>query len=146
MKIKELFAYVCVKDANKAIDFYKEAFGAEEKMRLVDPSGRIGHAELQFGEAIMMLSDEFPEYGVNRPNETGGRYFQFHIHVDNCDEFIQRAVKLGSKVVREAKDQFYGERSGTIIDPFGHQWNIGHHLEDVSRSEMQRRYEETARR
>ena len=143
MKIKELFAYICVKDADKAIEFYKEAFGAKEKFRLNDPSGRIGHAELQFGDATLMLSDEFPEYGANRPDESGGRYFQLHIHVDNCDEFIQRAVKMGSKIVHEIKDQFYGERSGTIIDPFGHRWNIGHHLEDVSCKEMQRRYDET---
>lgn len=144
MKIKELFAYICVKDADKAIEFYKEAFGAKEKFRLAEPSGRIGHAELLFGDTTLMLSDEFPEYGVNCPNESGGRYFQFHIHVDNCDEFIQRTVKMGSKIVREIKDQFYGERSGTIIDPFGHQWNIGHHIEDVSCSEMQQRYDETS--
>lgn len=145
MKVKELFTYVCVKDADKAIEFYKELFGANEKLRLVDPSGRIGHAELEFGDTTLMLSDEFPEYGVNRPNESGGRSFLLHIHVDNCDEFIQRAVKMGSRIVHEIKDEFYGERSGTIKDPFGHHWKIGHHIEDVSCSEMQRRYDETSK-
>lgn len=142
MEIKEMFAYICVKDADKAIEFYKEAFGAKEKLRLNDPSGRIGHAELQFGDALLMFSDEFPEYGASGPDESGGRYFQLYIHVDNCDEFIQRAVKMGSKIVHEIKDHFYGERSGTIMDPFGHRWNIGHHLENVSSEEMQRRYDE----
>ena len=142
MKIKELFAYVSVKDAAKAIEFYKEAFFAVEKFRLTEPSGRIGHAELDFGCGTMMLSDEFPDYGIESPKASGSRYFQFHLHVDSADEFVKRAVTLGAEIVHPLKDQFYGERSGTIRDPFGHQWNIGHHLEDVSTTEMQRRYDE----
>jgi PhnB protein len=142
MNIKELFAYICCKDAGKAIDFYKEAFGATEKFRLTEPGGRIGHAGLEFGTATLMLSDEFPEYGITRPGDSAGRSSQIHIHVDNADEFIRRGVNLGATVVHEIKDQFYGERSGTIKDPFGHLWHIGHHLEEVSPAEMQRRYDE----
>jgi len=141
MEVKELFPYVCVKNAAKAIEFYKQAFGAKERFRLTEPSGRIGHAEIDLGTACVMLSDEFPEYGIVAENASEPRSFQLHIHVDNCDEFIARATKLGAEVVREAKDQFYGERSGTIRDPFGMQWNIGHHIEDVSTDEMQRRYD-----
>src|SRR5258708_3110966 len=133
MKIKELFAYICVKDAAKAIEFYKEAFGAKEKFRLTEPGGRIGHAELDFGSGTLMLSDEFPEWNIKGPQAAGGaKAFQLHIHVDNADEFIGRALKLGSEVIHETKDQFYGERSGTIRDPFGHQWNIGHEIEQVA--------------
>src|SRR5687767_5119281 len=87
-----------------------------------------------------MLADEFPEYGFEAPKDTGSNSCSVHIHVDNADELIQRAVKAGAKLVREPQDQFYGERSGVIKDPFGHQWNIGHHIEDVSPDEMQRRY------
>jgi len=142
MEVKELFPYVCVKNAAEAIEFYKQAFGAKEKFRLTEPSGRIGHAEIDLGKACVMLSDEFPEYGIVAEHTSEPRSFQLHIHVDNCDEFIARATKLGAEVVREARDQFYGERSGTIRDPFGLQWNIGHHIEDVSHREMQERYDE----
>jgi len=142
MEVKELFPYVCVKDAAKAIEFYKQAFGAKETLRLAEPNGRIGHAEINLGTACVMLSDEFPEYGIVAANESEPRSFQIHIHVDNCDEFIARASKLGAEVVREAKDQFYGERSGTIRDPYGLQWNIGHHIEDVTPRQMQERYDE----
>jgi len=141
MEIKELFPYVCVKNAAQAIEFYKEAFGANEKFRLTETNGRIGHVEIEFGTACVMLSDEFPEYGIVAPNPSEPLSFQLHIHVDNADEFIARAKRLGAEVVRETKDQFYGERSGTIRDPFGLQWNIGHHIEDVSPRQMQERYD-----
>ncbi len=142
MKIQEMFAYVSVKDAAKAIAFYQEAFGAKEKFRLTEPGGRIGHAELDFGCGTMMLSSEFPDYGIESPKADGPRYFQFHLHVDNADAFVDRAIRLGAELVHPLRDQFYGERSGTIRDPFGHQWNIGHHLEDVTPAEMQRRYDQ----
>jgi uncharacterized glyoxalase superfamily protein PhnB len=142
MKIEELFAYICVKDAEKAIEFYKEAFGVKEKFRLTEPNGRIGHAELEFGTATLMLADEFPEYGFEGPKDSGITSYSLHIHVENADEMIDRAVRAGAKLVRPPQDQFYGERSGLIRDPFGHTWNIGHHIEDVSPEEMQRRYQE----
>ena len=142
MKVREFFSYVCVKNADKAIEYYRQAFGATEKFRLTEPGGRIGHAELDFGCATMMLSDEFPEYGILSPSAGSPRAFQMHLHVDDADAFISRAVELGAEVVHATRDQFYGERSGTIRDPFGHQWNIGHQIEEVTPAEMQRRYDE----
>jgi PhnB protein len=141
MKIHELFPYLRVKDASRAIDFYKQAFGVTEKFRLTEPGGRIGHAELEFGGATLMLSEEYPEYGILGPQPGMQTTCSIHLHVENCDAMIKRAVELGAEVVREAKDQFYGERSGAIRDPFGHEWLIGHHIEDVSTEEMQRRYD-----
>lgn len=140
MKIHELFAYLCVENTAKAIEFYTEAFGAKEKFRLTEPSGRIGHAELDFGGTTMMLSDEFPECGIKGPKSLGGTPVTIHIHVDDADAMIRRAVKAGAEIEREPQDAFYGERSGSIRDPFGHRWNIGHSIEEVSTDEMQRRY------
>jgi uncharacterized glyoxalase superfamily protein PhnB len=142
MKVHELFAYLHVNDAAKAITFYQKAFGAKEKFRLTEPSGRIGHAELDFGGATLMLADEFPEYNIRGPQAIGGTSVSIHIHVDNADEVIRRAVSEGAKIEREPKDEFYGERSGCVRDPFGHRWNIGHSIEEVSTDEMQRRYTE----
>lgn len=143
MVIHELFAYLCVRDAARAIEFYTKAFGAREKLRLTEPSGRIGHVELDFGGATLMVCDEFPEYGVTAPQSASGTPVTIHLHVDNADEMIQRAVSAGATIEVEPRDEFYGERSGCIRDPFGHRWNIGHHIEDVSAAEMQRRYTET---
>ena len=142
MKIHELFAYLCVDNAARAIEFYTTALGAQEKFRLTEPSGRIGHAELDFGGTTMMLSDEYPECGIKGPLALGGTAVTIHIHVDNADEVIRRAVEAGAKIEMEPKDAFYGERSGSIRDPFGHRWNIGHSIEEVSPEEMQRRYTE----
>ena len=134
--------YMCVKNAARALDFYGKAFGAKEAFRLAEPGGRIGHAELDFGGTTLMLSDEFPEYDIRGPQALGGTTFTIHLHVDDADALIRRAVAAGAALVRPPADQFYGERSGTVRDPFGHEWNIGHHLEDVSPEEMQRRYTE----
>ncbi|MGA9524470.1 MAG: VOC family protein [Myxococcaceae bacterium] len=140
MKVHELFAYLRVKNAAQALDFYKRAFGATEKFRLSEPSGRIGHAELDFGGTTLMLSDEFPEYDLKGPSSIGATTVTIHLHVDDADAMIQRAVEAGAQLVREPQNAFYGERSGTVRDPFGHEWSIGHHIEDVSPEEMQRRY------
>lgn len=142
MSIRELFAYLVVNDAAKAIEFYEKAFGAKEKFRLTEPSGRIGHVELDFGGTIVMLADEFPEYGFRSPLAYGGTAVTIHIHVENADEVIARAVGAGATLERPAKDEFYGERSGSVVDPFGHRWGIGHSIEDVTPEEMQRRYTE----
>jgi len=142
MKVHELFPYLHINDAAKAITFYQKAFGAKEKFRLTEPSGRIGHAELDFGGATLMLADEFPEYNIRGPQAIGGTSVSIHIHVDNADEVIRRAVREGAEIEREPKDEFYGERSGCVRDPFGHRWNIGHSIEEVSTDEMQRRYTE----
>ena len=141
-QIHELFAYLCVNNAKKAIEFYAKAFGAREKFRLTEPSGRVGHAELDFGGTIVMLSDEFPEYNIKGPQATGGTPVTIHLHVDNADEMIDCAVKAGAKLEVDIEDHFYGERSGCIRDPFGHRWNIGHSIEEVTPAEMQRRYSE----
>ena len=140
MKTHELFAYLHVRNAEKAIAFYREAFGATETMRLLDPSGRIGHAELDFDGTTLMLADEFPEFGIKSPESVGGTTVTIHLHVDDADAVIRRAVAAGASLESEPQDQFYGERSGCVRDPFGHRWNVGHHVEDVSADEMQRRY------
>lgn len=141
MAIHELFPYLHVKGAIAAIDFYVAAFGATEKFRLVEPGGRIGHAELDFGGMTLMLADEFPECGIHAPVTIGDTSVTLHLHVDDADALIGRAVAAGATLVRGARDEFYGERSGTIRDPFGHRWNIGHSIEEVSPEEMQRRYD-----
>jgi uncharacterized glyoxalase superfamily protein PhnB len=140
MAVHELFAYLCVADAAKAIEFYGKAFGAREKMRLTEPSGRIGHAEIDLGGTTLMVADEFPELGITGPREGCGTAVTLHLHVDNADAIINRAVDLGATLERAPKDEFYGERSGVIRDPFGHRWNIGHQIEQVEPDEMQRRY------
>ena len=142
MKVHELFAYIAVADAARAIEFYSKAFGAREKFRLTEPSGRIGHAELDFDGITLMLSEEYPEYGIRGPQALGGTPVTIHLHVDNADEMIRRAVEAGARLEMEPTDQFYGERSGAIRDPFGHRWNIGHSIEEVAPDEMQRRYTE----
>lgn len=140
MKIHEVFPYLRVRGAARAIEFYKAAFGATESFRLVEPSGRIGHAELKFGAAVVMLSEEFPEYGLFGPESLGGASMAVHLHVDDCDAMIKIAVAQGATIVREPADAFYGERSGSVRDPFGHVWLIGHSIEEVAPDEMQRRY------
>lgn len=141
-KIHELFAVLRVRRATEAIAFYEKAFGAKEKYRLVEPSGRVGHAELDFGGTTLMLSDEYPEVGLYGPETVGGTTFCIHLHVDDADAAIQRALDAGATLVRPATDAFYGERSGTVRDPFGHEWLLGHSIEDVEPEEMQRRYTE----
>ncbi len=141
MTVHELYAYLRLENAAKAIDFYREAFGAKEKFRLSGPGGRIGHAELELGGTTLMLSDEFPELGIRGPKSIGGTSATLHLHVDDADAMIRRAVAAGAEIVREPQDHFYGERSGTLRDPFGHEWNIGHEIEKVSPDEMQRRYD-----
>jgi uncharacterized glyoxalase superfamily protein PhnB len=141
MSIHEVFAYLRLRDGAAAIDFYTRAFGAREKFRLTEPGGRLGHAELELGGTTIMLSDEFPEFGIRGPASIGGTSFTLHLHVDDADAAIARAVAAGATLVRPATDQFYGERSGTVRDPFGHEWAIGHEIEQVTPAEMQRRYD-----
>ena len=142
MAIHEMFPYLCVGDAKAAIDYYGKAFGAREKMRLTEPSGRVGHAELDFGGATLMLADEFPEIGVRSPTSIGGSAVSIHLHVDDADAVVAAAAAAGGTVELAPRDFFYGERSGVVRDPFGHRWLIGHAIEQVSPEEMQRRYDE----
>lgn len=141
--IHEVFPYLRVRGAARAIPFYEAAFGAKEKYRLVEkPSGRIGHAELDFGGTTIMLSEEYPELDIRGPESIGGTSIGIHLHVDDADAMIARAVEAGATIVRAAADHFYGERGGTVRDPFGHEWQIGHEIEKVTPEEMQRRYDE----
>ena len=140
MAVKELYVYLRTKQAERAVDFYKQVFGATEKFRLVDPSGRIGHIELRIGKTILMLSDEFPECDIHAPEPDAASTFLIHLHVDDADALIEKAVAAGARLVRPAEDHFYGERSGTLRDPFGYDWLIGHSIEEVATEEMQRRY------
>ena len=139
--IHEVFAYLRVSDAKRAIDYYREAFGASEKFRLAEPSGRIGHAELALGDTTIMLSDEFPEMDIRGPLSIGGTSVTIHLHVPDADAVLASAEKAGGEIIRPAQDHFYGERSGTVRDPFGHEWNVGHEIEAVAPEEMQRRYD-----
>lgn len=138
--IHEVYPYLRVHSTADAIDFYGRAFGATELFRLTEPSGRVGHAEIMVGAATLMLSDEYPEHGIRGPQSLGGTTFSIHLHVDNVDEAFEQAVKAGATVVRPLQNQFYGERSGTVRDPFGHEWLLGGHIENVTPEEMQRRY------
>lgn len=140
--IHDVYAYLRLHDTKAAIDFYARAFGARELFRLVEPSGRVGHAEVKIGPATIMLSDEYPEYGIRGPHTIGGTSVSIHIHADDVDRLFERAVAAGATVVRPLQNQFYGERSGTVRDPFGHEWLLGGHIEDVTPEEMQRRYTE----
>lgn len=142
MTVHEVFPYLCVSDAAAAIEFYQKAFGASEIFRLTEPGGRIGHAELDFGGTVLMLSDEYPECGIRAADTIGATPVTIHLHVDNADEMIRKAVELGATLEREPQDAFYGERGGSVFDPFGHRWLIGHSIEEVSPEEMQRRYNE----
>lgn len=134
--------YLIVKGAARAIEFYKNAFGAKEIYRMNAPNGLIGHCELQIGDSKIMLADEFPDMEATAPEKEGGRAFSLLIYVDNVDAIFQRAVQAGAKVLRPLKNEFYGDRMGTLQDPFGHNWNLGMHVEDVSAEEMKRRSEE----
>ena len=139
--IKEVYPYLRVKGAPQAIEFYQQAFDAEEIFRLTEPSGRIGHIELSLGNQILMLSEEFPEYDILAPQSPGSTGMSIHLHVENADVVAERAIAAGAEMIREPQDQFYGERSCTIRDPFGHEWLLGHKIEEVSYEEMQRRYD-----
>jgi uncharacterized glyoxalase superfamily protein PhnB len=135
--------YLVVHDAAAAIAFYVEAFGAEERYRLTDPhSGKVGHADLKVGEAGFMLADEHPDFGALSPATIGGTPVKLHLSVADSDATVARAERAGATVLRAVQDQMYGERSGMIADPFGHQWFIGTPIAEVSPEEMQARYDE----
>lgn len=138
--IREVFSYLRVRSTPAAITFYAQAFGAVERFRLVEPSGRVGHAEMELGPSVLMLSDGFPEYAIDAPGPGAVAYSAVHLHVDDADAMVARAVAAGAEILMPPTDQFYGERSCRIRDPFGHTWLIGHEIEAVTPEEMQRRY------
>jgi PhnB protein len=131
--------YLIIKGASAAIDFYKKVFGAKELMRMPDPSGKIGHAEIEIGNSKIMLADEHPDMGYRSPQSLGGSPVGIHLYVPDVDATVEKAVAAGAKLVRPIQDQFYGDRSGQVIDPFGHVWSIGTHKEDVPDDELQKR-------
>jgi PhnB protein len=131
--------YLSIKGAADAIEFYKRAFGAKEVMRMAQPDGRVGHAELQMGDSRVMLADEFPDMDFRSPHSIGGTPVTLHMYVENVDAVVEQAVAAGAKVVRPVQDQFYGDRSGTVADPYGHVWHVSTHKEDLSMEEMRKR-------
>jgi PhnB protein len=140
--VHRLSISLCFKNAGAAIDFYKEAFGAKETMRLAEASGKIGHAEIQIGDAIISLSDEYPDYGTLSPETIGGSPVKLHLEVEDVDEFARVAVAAGATITRPIADQFYGDRSGHLADPFGYTWVVSTHLRDVPLDEMQEQMDE----
>jgi PhnB protein len=134
--------YLIVKGASRAIDFYKQAFGATELMRMEGPDGTVGHAEIKIGDSPVMLADEHPEMGFRSPQTLGGAGISLMVYVENVDEVFPRAISAGGKELRAVQDQFYGDRSGTLEDPFGHVWTVSTHKEDVPEDEMLRRSKE----
>jgi PhnB protein len=134
-----LTPYLAVEDASKAIEFYREAFGAEELLRMPASDGKIAHAELQFGNSKLMLSDPMPESKVLPPSERGGSTASIFMYVDDCDATFEQAQRAGATVESELQDMFWGDRFGSLIDPFGHLWSIATHKEDLSDEEMAER-------
>ncbi len=131
--------YLIVKGAANAIEFYKKAFGAKELFRMAAPNGQIGHAEIQIGDSHIMLADEVPNMSYLSPESVGGTPVSILLYVKNVDDVFDQAVSSGATVQQPLKDQFYGDRSGTVKDPFGHVWTIATHIEDVAMDELRRR-------
>jgi PhnB protein len=134
--------YLVVRDARAALDFYRDAFGATETYRLTEPGGgRVGHAEMRLGEASWMLADEHPEYGTQAPASPGAAGVSLHFYVPDVDAFVARAEAAGATVTKRPTDEFYGDRSSRLVDPFGHVWGVATHKENVAPTEVQRRFE-----
>jgi PhnB protein len=131
--------YLHVDDAAQAIGFYKKAFGAKERMRMEAPDGRIAHAEIEIGDSLVMLSDPFPQSSVRTPKELGGTTAGVFLYLEDVDAVVKRAVDAGATVTMEVADQFWGDRFGSVTDPFGHSWSIATHVEDVPPEEMAER-------
>ncbi len=131
--------YLTVNNCAAAIDFYKQVFGATELMRMQEPGGRIGHAELKIGTGMIMISDEYPEMGVRSPQTVGGSPVAIHVYVEDVDAVFASALAAGAQVLRPLEDQFYGDRAGKFADPFGHLWFCATHKEDVAPEEIERR-------
>jgi PhnB protein len=131
--------YLCVDGAKDAIEFYSKVLGAKERMHMPAPGGKIGHAELQLGDSLIMLADEFPEMGVRGPKSVGGTPVMISVYVEDVDAVFEAALAAGATEVRAVENQFYGDRAGQFEDPFGHRWSIATHVEDVPPDEMEKR-------
>jgi len=137
--------YLIVKGAADAIDFYKHTFGAIELLRMADSQGRVGHAEIKIGDSVIMLADEHPSMGYRGPRTLGGSSVSILLYLAEVDRVFECAVKAGARALRPVADQFYGDRSGTLEDPFGHVWTVATHVEDIPPEEMKRRAEAAMR-
>ena len=131
--------YLTIRNAAQALDFYKRAFGATEVMRMADPNGKVGHAEIRIGDSAIMLSDEFPDMDARSPQLIGGTPVMIHLYVEDADALVKRAVEAGATLQRPVENQFYGDRAGKVADPFGHIWWIATHVEDVPPQEIEKR-------
>jgi PhnB protein len=131
--------YLIVKGGVSAIEFYKKAFGARELFRIPGPDGKVGHAEIGIGDSVVMLADEHPEMGANSPQTIGGTPVSILLYVDDVDAVVRQAVAAGAKIQRPVEDKFYGDRMGTLDDPFGHVWHVATHIENVPPEEMKKR-------
>jgi PhnB protein len=131
--------YLIVDGASAAIDFYTSVLGATERMRMPAPEDRVGHAELEIGNSVIMLADESPEMDARAPSTVGGTPVSLHVYVEDVDAVFDRAVKAGARALRPVEDRFYGDRSGGFEDPFGHRWDVATHVEDVPPNEMEKR-------
>ncbi|HEX8696218.1 MAG TPA: VOC family protein [Longimicrobium sp.] len=139
--VREVFPYLCVRGAARAIDWYTQVFGARETFRMQEAGGRVAHAELQLGPATLMIADEHPEHGIHSPQAFGGTGLTIHLHVQNVDELVERAAAAGATVLRPPTDYDHGERQARLRDPFGHEWLLGHQIESVPPEEIQRRFQ-----
>jgi PhnB protein len=137
--------YLIVAGADRALDFYRKAFGATELFRHAAPDGKIGHAEIKIGDTIVMIADEHPDHDAHGPRKFGGSPVSLHVYVENVDTVWARALAAGGKEKRPLADQFYGDRLGSFEDPFGHTWHVSSHVEDVSMEELTRRAEQAAK-
>jgi PhnB protein len=139
-----LTPYLIVDDAGAAIDFYTSVLGAKERMRMGGPDGKVGHAELEIGDSVVMLADEHPEMDALGPRTVGGTPVSLHVYVEDADGVFTRALEAGARELRPLEDKFYGDRLGSFEDPFGHHWHVATHIEDVQPDEMSRRAREAA--
>ena len=138
-------AYLCIDGATEAIEFYKRAFGAKERLRMDAPGGKVGHAEIVIGDSAIMIADEFPEMNFRGPRSGAGTSINMHLYVRDVDATFARAIREGAKVLRAIEDKFYGDRSGSLEDPFGHVWHLATHTEDLTPAQMKRRGEAQAK-
>jgi PhnB protein len=136
--------YLIVDDGAGAIDFYTSVLGATERMRMGGPDDKVGHAELDLGGSVIMLADEHPEMDALGPKTVGGTPVSLHVYVEDADDVFARAIEAGAKVMRPVEDKFYGDRSGSFEDPFGHHWYVATHVEDISPDEMSKRAADAA--
>lgn len=137
--------YLSIRGAAEALEFYKKAFGAKEIMRMPGPKGDIGHAEIRIGDSRIMLADEYPDIQFLSPASRGGTTVSIHLYVKDVDAMVERAVAAGAKLTRPVADQFYGDRTGSLEDPFGHMWHVATHKEDLSMAELRKRAEQAAK-